>query len=615
MSDAIVECVPNISEGRDRKKIEQILDAVREVDGVEILDVDPGAETNRTVITLVGAPGPIAEGAFRLIERAAQLIDMSKHHGAHPRHGATDVCPFVPVAGVTMDDCVEIARSVGKRVGEELGIPVYLYDQAAQHASRRSLADVRAGEYEALGRKLASPDWKPDFGPAKFLPRTGVATIGAREFLVAYNVNLNTHRKELAEDIASEIREKGRAVRIDQKNAYYSSGRLLKYAPSKGRWPCSVCEDVLGSFDELAAHSVEAHELDLQDELAFFGRDFRRPETLEGVNVMKRGLFKECRAVGWWIPEYGRAQISINLTNTKVTPIHEVYEACRRLAAERGIVVTGSEIVGLVPWDAIREAGEYYLARQRTSRGLPVRDVVRAAVQSLGLEDIGKFDPEKRILGMPRTDGQLASMRIADFADEVSRDSPAPGGGSVSALAGSMAAALAGMVANLALGKPTRDEGFDALEEWARDAQNLKDHLLRSIDEDTSAFNDVLAAMRLPKATDEEKARRDAAIQEGYKHATKVPLRTAILCLESMRLATKVVRKGLEASITDAGVGALLGRAGLLGAIYNVRINLGSIRDPDWVTKVESQLEKMIDEADLIVADMRALLDDRLAAR
>ncbi len=608
LSERLVECVPNISEGRDARKIEQIVDAARAVEGVSVLDVDPGRETNRTVITLVGDPTAIREGAFRLVARAAELIDMSKHEGAHARHGATDVVPFVPVAGVTMDDCIEIAGDVGERIGRELGIPVYLYDRAARVPERRSLATVRAGEYEALPEKMKDPRWKPDFGPAEFHAKAGVVTVGAREFLIAYNVNLNTVHEDQASDIASEIREKGRAMRTDFRDGYYKSGRLLKYFPSKNVWPSGITGEVFESRDDLAAHYRD-NGFDLAEELAFFGRD---PEALEGVNVMKRGTFRNCRAVGWVIPEYGRAQISVNLTNFRVTSTHALLEECRRLATERGLVVTGSEIVGLVPWEALAETADFYLERQGSSRGVPVKDRVETAVQGLGLRELGAFDAEQRVLGMPKVEGPLVSMRLHEFADEVSRSSPAPGGGSVAALVGSVAAGLAAMVGNITHGKKAHYDDREELERIAVDAQRVKDDLLRAIDADTDAFGDVLRAMRMPKSDDAEKAARDAAIQAGYKTATLVPLATAESCLEAMQLSLAAAKIGLEASVTDAGVGVVMGRAGLLAGIYNVKINLGSIDDAPWVEDIRSKLGSMIDEADRLEREVRELLDSKL---
>ena len=589
MSEPIIECVPNISEGRDRAKIDEIVAAAAAVPGVRVLDVDPGAETNRTVITLVGAPGPIEEGAFRLIARAKDLIDMSTQRGAHARHGATDVCPFIPVADATMDDCVEIAKKLGARVGEELGIPVYLYDRAAQRPDRRSLAQVRKGEYEALPKKMQDPNFVPDYGPQEFLPKTGVITIGAREFLIAYNINLNTRSVDHANDIAQELREKGRAVRQEQKTPYYVSGKLLRYRPSENQWP-SFTGEVFASREQLDAHYREAHGTTLADELAFFGQD---PDALENEFVMKRGMFQECRAVGWMIPEYGRAQISINLTNFRVMNMHDVTEAARLLAHERGITVTGSEVVGVVPYEAIRASGEYYLERQGSARGIPPRDVVETAVQSLGLADISSFDIDASVLGLPSTEGTLTSMTSCALADEVSRDSVAPGGGSISALAGSLAAGLTSMVANITFAKRKYRKRRALLEEIATAAQEIKDDLMRAVDRDTDAFNEVIAAMRLPKGTKEEAAARTAAIEAGYKNATEVPLSSARLCLRALELCRRTAEKGLPAGITDAGVGALLARAGLEGSIYNVRINLGEVADRDWIEKVLAECREM----------------------
>lgn len=605
MTEPLVECVPNISEGRDPAVIEAVVDAARRTDGVRVLDVDPGFETNRTVITFVGAPDAVVEGAFQLIAAAAEHIDMSKHSGAHARHGATDVCPFVPVAGITMEQCAELAARLGQRVGDELGIPVYLYEHAAKRPERRSLAKVRAGEYEALPDKLAQPEWAPDFGPATFLPRTGVVTIGAREFLIAYNVNINTLSKALADDIAWELRETGRAARSGQHNAYYHSGTLKKYRPSKNEFPSAYDDFVGASLDELAEH-YRSIGRDLAADLAFFGRD---PEQLEGVNVMKRGRFQHCRGVGWVIPEYRRAQLSFNLTDFHVTPAHTVLDACRELARERGLLVTGSEVVGMVPYQALRESGEHYLKAQGSSTGLPVSDVVETAVQSMGLRDVGDFEAEKAVLGLPSTDGPLASMRVNDLADEVSRPTPAPGGGSIAALAGSLGAALSAMVANLSFHKKGLEQHRDRHEDLARQAQVVKDDLLRAIDADTEAFNAVLEAMRLPKTTAAEQAARDQAIQEGYRHATDVPFATARSCLAAMELCRQAAETGLAASITDAGVGVYLARAGVLGAVDNVRINLGSISDADWVAARRAELSTLVEQAEALEAETRRLVD------
>lgn len=605
MATPIVECVPNISEGRDPAVIDAVVAAARGVDGVSVLDVDPGRETNRTVITFVGGPEAVLEGAFQLIAKASELIDMSRHSGAHARHGATDVCPFVPVSDVTMAECVALAERLGERVGTELGIPVYLYDQAARRPERRSLAKVRAGEYEALPGKLEKPEWRPDFGPALFLPKTGVVTIGAREFLIAYNVNLNSMVKAHADDLAGELRETGRAVRTHQTNAYYDSGRLLRYDPAQGRFPSAYDDFVGSSLDELAEH-YQGIGRDLHADLELFGRD---PSQLQGVNVMRRGRFAQLRGVGWVIPEYRKAQMSFNLTDFHVTPAHAVFDACDELASARGLRVTGSEIVGMVPWEALQESGRHYLAKQGASRGVPVADVVETAVQSMGLADVGAFDPAQAILGLPRSDGALASMRVNDFADEVSRASPAPGGGSIAALAGALGASLAAMVANLSFYKKGMEGQREAMEATAVEAQRLKHELLCAIDADTDAFNGVLTAMRLPRDSAEQRVARDAAIQEGYRQATAVPLSTAKLCLAAMRLCRSVAESGLPASITDAGVGALMGRAGVIGAVDNVRINLGSISDEAWVAEQRGQLAALVQEADRLEAEVRALVD------
>ncbi|MCB9897457.1 MAG: glutamate formimidoyltransferase [Planctomycetes bacterium] len=606
MTERLVECVPNFSEGRDAAKIEKILDAVRAVPEVAILDVDPGAETNRTVVTLLGPPEAVVEAAFAAIRRASEVIDMRTHKGAHPRHGATDVCPFVPVAGVTMDDCVALAESLGERVGRELGIPVYLYDRAARVPARRSLAKVRAGEYEALPEKLAKAEWKPDFGPATFHARAGVVTIGAREFLIAWNVNLNSTRKEHADDIASELRETGRAVRTGQTTPFYSSGKVLKYEPSEGRFPSAYDDFVGRTYDELAAHYRDVLQRDLAAELAFFGRD---PAALEGVNVMKHGEFAECRGVGWVIPEYGRAQLSFNLTNYHVTPPHAVLQRCRELAAERGLVVTGSEVVGMIPFDALRQAGEHYLATQDSSRGVPVRDVLETAVQSLGLRDVGSFTLEQNVLGLPRRDGKLVGMTVDAFTDEVSRGTPAPGGGSIAALAGALAAALASMVANLSFAKRGLEAHQSEMDDHARAGQSIKDALLLAVDADTAAFESVLTAMRLPKDTEAQRSAREQAVQDGYRVATDVPFRTAELSLEALRLCRRVAEHGMAASVTDVGMGAAMARAAVQGGVDNVRINLGSITDAAWVAERRTHLDALLRESETLYAEVRRIVD------
>lgn len=609
MTRKLVECVPNFSEGRDPKKIEEIVQSMRDVTGVEVLHVDPGKETNRTVVTAIGEPEAIAEAAYRAIKKAADVIDMATHHGAHARQGSTDVCPFIPVAGVSMDECVAIARTVGRLVGEELGYSGWYYEYAATRPERRSLAYLRHGEYEGLAQKIVKPEWAPDFGPPSFNPKVGAIVIGAREFLIAYNVNLNTISKDYAGDIASDIREKGRALRRGQTTPFYTSGALVKYEPSKSKWPCGRCEAVLRSLDETVAHHQAAHGIDFLAELRFFEQN---PNALEGQSVQRRGLFEHCRAVGWVIPEYNRAQISINLTNYRITPAHAVLEASRKLAADRGLIVTGSEIVGMIPYSALKESGEFYLSRQRTSRGLPFKDICETAIQSMGLSDVGSFDLKKQVLGLPDRSGKLIGMRVDELADEVSRPTPAPGGGSIAALAGSLGAALAAMVGNLAHAKPAFAASHGDLERIAMRAQELKEQLLVLVDQDTEAFQDVITANRMPKKTPAEQAARDTAIQNGMKNAARVPEKTAVLCLDVMRLAHDAAEKGLAASVTDGGVGVLMAHAGLVGATWNVLVNLGTITDAHWVSEMRKRIGDLRGEAGRILAKTEALIASRL---
>ncbi|HTL97834.1 MAG TPA: glutamate formimidoyltransferase, partial [Holophagaceae bacterium] len=519
----LVECVPNYSEGRDKAKIKQITDAIEAVEGAALMDVDMGADTNRTVVTFVGEPEAALEAAFQAVAKAAQLIDMAAHAGAHPRMGATDVCPFIPVEGVSMEDCAELARRLGKRVGEELGIPVYLYEAAASTPERRNLAAVREGEYEALPKKLQDPKWKPDFGPAAFNAKAGATVTGAREFLIAYNITLNSRDKAHATDIAFELREKGRVARRQQTNALYSSGQELTYA--EGHFPCGNCEDHdEATFEALEAHCRDEHGYDLRHLLGLNGVDATK--GVIGQKAYRAGIFAHCKAIGWVVEEYGRAQISVNLTDYKVTAAHEVLDAARELASERGLVITGSEIVGLVPYAALAESGRHYLRAMGRSPFVPAEDLIRTALHSMGLADVAPFDIGKKVLGLPKS-GPLVSMKVDAFVDEVSRDTPAPGGGSIAALAGSLGAALASMVVNLSQPK-AKDEGHELeLLSIAMEAQKLKDQLRAAVDEDTQAFNGYMDALRLPKATDDEKGARKAAMQAGLKQAVAVPLGTA----------------------------------------------------------------------------------------
>ncbi len=604
MSERIVECVPNFSEGRDKQVIEQIVGAIKSVSGTQVLSVEMGADVNRTVVTFIGSPEAVKEAAFQAIKKAAELIDMRKHKGAHPRMGATDVCPFVPVEGVTMEDCVKISEEVAQRVGEELKIPVYLYEESARTPERKNLATIRQGEYEGLPEKLKDPRWKPDYGPAEFNPRAGATVIGAREFLIAYNITLNTREKMYATDIAFELREKGRSARTGNIKPIYMRGDLLKYR--ENHYPCGNCEFVGKTLEETAQHCKEVHGYDLYELLRMHGTD---PGNVIGKSVKKPGIFKYCKAIGWYVEEYGRAQISINLTNYKITPPHIVLEKARELAAERGLVVTGSEIVGLVPFQAIYQAGKYYLEKQGKSTGVPVQDVIDTAIYSMGLNDVAPFDPEKKILGLPKTDrGPLVSLKTSELVHEVSRDTPAPGGGSIAALAGSLGAALSAMVSNLTIGKKGYEPVWADLNTLAEKAQEVKDQLLKAVDDDTNAFNAYMEARRLPQNTPEEKAARQQAIQEGLKQAVRVPLRTAELSLEAMKIAAEVVEKGNLNSVTDAGVGAQIAFTGVRGGVFNVLINLPQIEDQNFVQEMKHTCAGLEQEAgDILERTMKTV--------
>jgi glutamate formiminotransferase/formiminotetrahydrofolate cyclodeaminase len=546
----LVECVPNFSEGRDRAVIDAIARALASVSGVKLLDVDPGADTNRTVYTLVGPPEGAAEAAFRGAQKAAELIDMTVHKGAHPRMGALDVCPFIPVADITMAECAELAKTVGRRIGAELQIPVYFYEHAAASEERRSLAYIRAGEYEGLAEKLATPAWAPDAGPARFNARSGGTVVGAREFLLAYNVNLNTLDRRLANEIALSIREGGRARRD-------ADGEILRDAG--------------------------------------------------GTSIKMPGRLRAVRAIGWYIEQYRQAQVSINLLDYHTTPLHVVFETAREEAEKLGLIVTGSELVGLTPLAPMLEAGRYFLRKQGKSAGVPERELVEIAVRSMGLGQVAPFDPAKKIIESHFAPAApLMSMTAARFVDEVSTESPAPGGGSVAALMGSLGAALATMVANLTVGKKGYEGAWADLAAMAERGQALKDRLARAVDDDTDAFNRVMEAMRLPKGTPEQQAERSRAIEAANKAAADVPLQTARLCLEAIELADLAAKQGNRNSASDAGVAALASRAGVEGAALNVRINLAGIADEAFkasAAKAAAALE----------ADARRLCDAVLA--
>lgn len=527
----LIECVPNFSEGRNMAVIKQITDKIESVEGVRLLDVDPGAATNRTVVTFVGEPEPVLEAAFLAIQKATEVIDMRSHKGEHPRFGATDVCPLIPIAGITMEETAEFARKLAERVGTELGIPVYCYENAAFNEERRNLANNRAGEYEGLPKKLADPHWKPDFGPAEFnskVATTGATAIGARDFLVAYNINLNTTSTRRANAIAFDIREKGRP----QRDGNSVTGKISKDA--------------------------------------------------NGNEVWIPGSLKACKAIGWFIEEYGIAQVSINLTNISITSVHEAFEESCKKAQERGMRVTGSELVGLIPLQSMIDAGKYFLRKQQRSIGVSERELVKIAVKSLGLDDLKPFNPDEKIIEyVLRRDEKkkLIDLSIKDFADETASESPAPGGGSVAAAMGALGVSLATMVANLSSHKAGWDDRWEEFGNRAEKGQQIKDELLFLIDEDTNAFNKIMDAFGLPKGTDEEKKARTAAIQEATKYAIEIPFRVMQKSFDSFEIIRAMAEKGNPNSVSDAGVGALAARSAVMGAHLNVKINASGLTD------------------------------------
>jgi len=545
----LIECVPNFSEGNNMNIIKQITDVMEAVPGVKLLDVDPGKATNRTVVTIAGAPEDVVEAAFRGIKKASEIIDMRKHKGEHPRFGATDVCPFVPIAGITMEETVVFAHKLAERVGNELGIPVYCYENAAFTEERRNLANCRAGEYEGLQKKLSDPHWKPDFGPAKFNAHAGATAIGARDFLVAYNVNLNTTSTRRANAVAFDIREKGRPKREGNP----VTGKIVKDA--------------------------------------------------EGNNVMIPGSLKACKAIGWFIEEYGIAQISINLTNISITPVHVAFEEACKKSGERGLRVTGSEIVGLIPLKAMLDAGKYFLKKQHRSVGVSQDELIKIAIKSLGLDDLKPFNPREKIIEFVLEDKRavkarkLIDMSCAAFADETASESPAPGGGSISAYMGALGASLATMVANLSSHKPGWDERWEEFSDWAEKGQKIKDELLALVDEDTNAFNKIMNAFSLPKGNDQEKAIRTQAIQDATRYAIEVPYKTMEKALASFEVIKAMAEVGNPNSVTDAGVGALCARSAVMGAFLNVKINACGLKDKDFVAETIAKGEEMLKKA------------------
>ncbi len=609
MHEQLIECVPNFSNGQNPEVIKQITDEIEKIKGIKLLDVDSGYDMNRTVVTFIGSPSSVKEAAFQAIKKAAEVVDMSTHKGSHPRMGATDVCPFVPVSGVTIEEAITISKEVAERVGRELNIPVYLYEKSAQRSERKNLAVIREGEYEALAEKLKKPEWKPDFGPSEFNKRSGATVIGVREFLIAYNISLNTREKLHATDIAFELREKGRSARRGNTNPFYYMGtEILKY--KKAHYPCGDCEFVGTTFEKIESHCKTEHNYSLTQLLELNGIT---QENIIGQSVKKPGLFTHCKAIGWMVPNFDRAQISINLTDYNVTSMHHVMEATRKMATERGLVVTGSEIVGMVPYPALLETGKYYLTKQGRSVGIPIRDILQTAVQSLGLIDVSDFNIEERVLGLPSNlDNALVEMTLTDFIDEVSRESPAPGGGSIAALAGALGASLSSMVSNLTANKRGTESIDGLLNTSAEKAQAIKNNLVKAIDDDTNAFNVYMEATRLPQKTDEEKRIRFEAMQKGLKEAVTVPYNTAIESKKAIEVAKVVAELGNPNSITDVGVGAQIAFAGVIGGVYNVLINLKNIKDEDFNSQMRKNCADLKLKSEQILKEVTEIVEEKL---
>lgn len=557
----LIECVPNFSEGRDMTIIKQITDEIESVEGVKLLDVDPGKATNRTVVTFVGEPQPVIQAAFLAIKKASEIIDMSKHSGEHPRMGATDVCPLIPISNITMEEVAAYAHKLGEMAGQALDIPFYMYESAATRPERQNLATVRSGEYEGLPEKLKKAEWKPDYGPTTFNAKAGATAIGARDFLIAYNVNLNTTSVRRANSVAFDVRENGRVKR----EGHPITGKIIT--------------------------------------------------DKDGNAVREPGACKAVKAIGWYIEEYGITQISMNLTNIKETPLHIAFEECCKSAERRGLRVTGSELVGLVPLKVMLDAGTYFLKKQRRSVGISEEEIIKIAVKSLGLDELGEFDPQKKIIeyqlkGTAAT--PLLNMNLRAFSNETASESPAPGGGSISAYVGALGVSLATMVANLSSHRRVWDDRWEEFSEWAERGQELKDALLKMVDEDTNSFNAIIKAIRLPKGTDAEKATRKEAIQSATKYAIEVPYRVMELTLESFDIIKKMAEVGNPNSVTDAGVGALCARAAIHGAYLNVQINTGDLEDKTFVKKVLKDGKALVQQADRLEKEILKMVQGKI---
>ena len=564
MIKRIIECVPNFSEGRDMAVIKQITDTIEKVEGVKLLDVDPGEATNRTVVTFVGEPEVVVEAAFQAVKKAAELIDMRHHHGAHPRMGATDVCPLVPVAGITLEECAELARQLGKRIGDELGIPVYAYEAAAFTPERKNLAVCRQGEYEALSKRFGIKEENPDFGPTVWNENTaksGATAVGARDFLIAVNYNLNSTSTRRANAIAFDVREKGRPKREGGSPV----GKVMK--------------------DEN-------------------GNDIMIPGTLKGT-----------KAIGWYIDEYGIAQVSMNITDIKTTPLHVAFDEVCRCAANRGLRVTGTEIVGLVPKSTLIEAGKYFLRKQQRSVGIHDEEIIKIAIKSMGLDDLKPFNPKEKVIEYLIEDDnakKLVNLTCKGFAEETASESPAPGGGSISAYMGSLAAALGTMVANLSSHKPGWDAKWNYFSEWAEKGQEIMARLLWLVDEDTESFNRIMAVFSMPKSTDEEKAARFKAMQEATLYATQIPLETMRASMATFPIIKAMASEGNPNSVSDAGVGALAARSAVLGACLNVKINAAGLKDRAVADELVNEANRLADEACRLEAEILEIVNSKI---
>jgi glutamate formiminotransferase/formiminotetrahydrofolate cyclodeaminase len=556
----LIECVPNFSEGRDQAVIDAITSQIETVEDVKLLDVDPGRATNRTVVTFVGPPHEVIEAAVRAIAKATELIDMTQHSGEHPRFGATDVCPLVPVSGVTMDEAVHYAHELGRRLADEVGLTIYCYENAARVPERRNLADVREGEYEGLAARLQDPAWKPDFGPATFNPRSGATAVGARGFLIAYNVNLNTTSTRRANAIAFDVRERGRVKRVGH--------------PLTG-------------------------EIELDE---------------NGVEVWIPGSLKRVKAIGWYIDEYGVAQISMNLTDIGVTPVHTAFDEVRARADARGVYVTGSELVGLIPLDAMLEAGRHYLRKQQRSTGVADSELIKIAVKSLGLDELAPFDPREKIIEYAIEDrlDRLVDLSVLRFVEETASESAAPGGGSVAAALGALGSALGTMVANLSSHKRGWDERWEEFSTWAERGKACHEELVTLIDADTDAFNGIMAAFGMPQESAAEQAERAEAIQAATREAIEIPLRVMEVSLASMDVIAAMAELGIAASVSDAGVGALCARSAVMGAYLNVRINAETLRDESQAAVYVRRGRELQDQAIAREAEILAEVERRL---